>query len=460
MLMLAYSRLRVSAVVTALLLGGCSDYLTAPDALHDPNNPSSATTNQSFMAAQAGLFALQESHVTMDICQWMQQCAGVGGRFLEDEGNYNIDATIFNSDWIGIYTGGGLVDVRRVQSLADASGDKTYGAIARIIEAINVSYAADVWGDMPYREALTSATPVFDPQMQVYDDLQTLLDRAIADLTTGTGAGPGAFDLMYGGDRQRWIAAAYTLKARLYMHTVEKLGPGQYAKAIAAAQKGIASAANDLRSVHAGGSLAERHMWVQFFQASGFGEDLVAGALLANLMKAQSDPRLSVYFTRNPAGDYGGFDVTAASTTPAAQISKIYPTTRLDASGTFRHPILTWSENQLILAEALFQTSGAAAALPFLTAERASAGLGATPATLQSIMEEKYVSLFMSAEVWNDWKRTCLPRLAPAVDQPAILERVFYGSTEENSNPNTPSTKTQSSTNGFRNTNDPVACAP
>jgi hypothetical protein len=459
--MLACSRLRAPAAAALLLLfAGCKDYLTAPEALHDPNNPSDATINQSFVASQSGLFALQEGHVTLDACQWMQQCAGVGGRFLETEGNYQITPTVFNSDWVGLFTGGGLVDVRRVQSLADASGDKTYAAISRVMEAINISYAADVWGDMPYREALTTATPAYDPQMQVYDDLQALLDRAIADLASGTGAGPGVFDLMYAGDRQKWIAAAYTLKARLYMHTVEKLGAGQYAKAIAAAQLGISNSANDLRSVHAGGSLVERHMWVQLIQASGFGEDIAAGARLVELMKARNDPRLGVYFTRNPAGGYGGHDVTATTSTPSSQISHLYPTTRLDASGTFRHPILTWAENQLILAEALLQTSGAAAAQPYLDAVRTSAGLTSTPATLQSIIEEKYVSLYMSIEVWSDWKRTCLPRLTPAVGQTAIPARVFYGSSEENSNPHTPSASTQLATNGFRNANDPVACAP
>jgi hypothetical protein len=457
--MLACSNVRLPIAVLLFLCAGCKDYLTAPTALHDPNNPSSATINQSFMASQAGLFALQESHVTMDICSWMQQCAGVGGRFLETEATYSINPTVFNSDWVGLYTGGGLVDVRRVETQADATGDKVYGAIARILEAINISYAADVWGDMPYREALTTGTPKFDPQMQVYDDLQGLLDQAIADLSGGAGAGPGAFDLMYGGAKPAWIAAAYTLKARLYMHTVSKLGVGQYAKAISAAQKGISSASNDLRSVHSGSGLAEKHIWAQFFLASGFGEDLVAGATLANLMSLRSDPRLSQYFVKNSNGGYGGHDVTATST-PSAQISHIYPTPRLDANGTFRHPILTWDENQLILAEALFQTQGAAAAQPYLNAARARAGLTPTPATLQSIMEEKYIALFMSAEVWNDWKRTCLPRLRPAIGQPSILKRVFYGSTEEQTNPNTPSAATQLATNGFRNANDPRACPP
>ena len=114
----------------------------------------------------------------------------------------------------------------------------------------------------------------------------------------------------------------------------------------------------------------------------------------------------------------------------------------------------------MILAEALFQTSGAAAAQPYLDAVRASVPLATTPATLQSIMEEKYVTLFMSIEVWNDWKRTCLPTLHPAIGQPNIPGRIFYGSTEEQTNSNTPSAATQLATNGFRNPNDPAGCPP
>ena len=34
--------------------------------------------------------------------------------------------------------------------------------------------------------------------------------------------------------------------------------------------------------------------------------------------------------------------------------------------------------------------------------------------TLADIMTEKYIALFQNTEVWNDWKRTCLPALTPA----------------------------------------------
>ena len=56
---------------------------------------------------------------------------------------------------------------------------------------MDIMFAADVWGDIPYAEAVgANTTPAFEPQMQVYTDLLTLLDKAIADLGAG-GTGPG-----------------------------------------------------------------------------------------------------------------------------------------------------------------------------------------------------------------------------------------------------------------------------
>ena len=86
-------------------------------------------------------------------------------------------------------------------------------------------------------------------------------------------------------------------------------------------------------------------------------------------------------------------------------------------------------------------------------------------------MEEKYIALFQNLEVWNDYKRTCLPALTPyetEVFANQIPGRLFYGETERNANPNVPDTETQvanggvriggPSVGGFRNPNDPNPC--
>jgi hypothetical protein len=447
----------------ALLIGGaagCNDFLTKEEVAQDPNNPTKATRDQLLVAAQAALFGLQESGIAQSVCMWMQQCAGTGGRFVEQRGtNYQRLSSDYNNDFSQLFIGGGLVDLRKIQASATTDGDKVYAGVAKVLEAFLIGFGADAWGNIPYSEAAgDKATPKFDNQLEVYSALQTLLTSAIADLD-GAGNGPGAFDLVYGGDKAKWKQAAYTLKARYYMHTAEGPTKGTfvsaaYQNAITAATSGIVSSANDFKAFHSAAT-SERNIWYQFLTASGFGQDLVAGARLVDLMKSRSDPRLSAYFLPNEAGGFGGLDVN--SNTPANQVSA------LNLVQDYRQPLLTWAENQLILAEAKFQTSGAAAALPHVNAVRQAAGLPALTAaqvTLQSIMEEKYVALFQNVEVWSDYRRTCLPVLDPAGAAMEIPGRVYYGQAEENANPNTPTVTQQDATNGGRNPNDPTACTP
>jgi Starch-binding associating with outer membrane len=64
------------------------------------------------------------------------------------------------------------------------------------------------------------------------------------------------------------------------------------------------------------------------------------------------------------------------------------------------------------------------------------------------VMTEKYITLFQNIEVWNDFKRTCIPALTPAAGKSEIPARLLYGTTERQTNPNTPS-------NPPRNWNDP-----
>lgn len=448
-----------SGVLAGLCLAGlaaCNNFLNADKAVADPNNPTVATTNQLFSGVLANIYGEQEGPVAMIVCEWMQQCAGVGGRFVDQQGTYSITNGSFDGSFASIYTSGGLLQIRQIESNTDAAGDKIYKGVAEVLEAMDVLWGADIWGDMPYREAVTnSTTPNFDPQQQVYSDLLALLDKAIADLGSGSGPGPGAFDIIYNGSTAKWIEAAHTLKARIYLHEVEKLGAAQYTSALAEAKKGISSPADDWLAKHEDQPTTARNMWAQF-QLTSFGQDLVAGSTLANIMVAQNDPRLPQYFATNGAGGYGGYDVST-QTTPGNLISSILGSGRTNNT-TFAQPIITYDENQLIIAEASFQTGDkatAAAALNTVRARYAKPAI-ATP-TLNDIMTEKYIALFQNVETWNDYKRTCLPVLKPSRGKARIPGRLFYGQTEEQTNPHTPSADAQ---NLFtvRNWNDPNAC--
>ena len=455
---------KISILAAALALSaGCSSFLETDKAISDPNNPSVANRNQLFVGVQANIFGQQEGAVAMTSCIWMQQCAGINGRFVETYGLYGVNALSHDTDFITVYAAGGLLGIRAVQASADADGDLKFRGVAKVLEAMNMAFAADVWGDVPYSDAVaTNATPAFDQQAAVYSALLTLLDAAITDMG-GAGAGPGQFDLIYGGDMTKWIKTAHMLKARIHLHRIEAeaagvaaFGTGNAAAALTEATAGYTSAADDFLAYHTTAT-SERNMWAQF-QNTAFGTDLVAGSTLAGIMNAQADPRRAEYFGLNGLGAYGGYNATTQNT-PPNQISPISGSARTD-DPTFRQPIMTFEERELIRAEANFRAGGAGVvtATTLLNSVRALHGTGPIGvATLNDIMTEKYILLFGNIEAWSDWKRTCLPARTPSASNTVIPGRLFYGDTEEQTNSNTPASSAQN-LNTVRNDNDPAAC--
>ncbi len=440
--------------VCLLALTGCRNFLLADNAITDPNNPSDATKDQFLVGAESNLMGVEENHLAQVVCEWMQQCGGIGGRFVDVEGAYGIQDGSLESSWDNTYSQGGLIALRKLQALSTQTKDLQYLGIAEAMEAMEMTTVADVWGNVPYRQAVDSSlTPKLDPQLQVYDDLLVLLDKAIGDLAAGSGA-TRTSDLFYAGSKQRWTELAYTLKARIYLHLVEVRGQGQYDLAIAAATKGISSPDGDLKGVHSTSS-GQQNVWYQFQQTS-FGSDLVAGSLLVNLMTARNDPRLADYFGPNTSGGFIGYDVASQDQNP--DFATIVGAGRNTA--TFAQPYVTYVENQLILAEAYSQRQGVAAAQPYLNAARSSIGFKTdVVATLDNIMTEKYIDLFQNYEVWNDYKRTCLPARTPALGFTQIPGRVYYPQQEQQVNgANVPTVEVQRATNGFRNPNDPNPC--
>jgi len=114
---------------------------------------------------------------------------------------------------------------------------------------------------------------------------------------------------------------------------------------------------------------------------------------------------------------------------------------------------------------------------PFDAARASVPGLAVKVITsINDIMEEKYVAMFQNIEVWNDYKRSCYPAIAaiqppnaPAAFGGKVPGRLYYGTTEQNANPNVPNRSVQNqfggnvvttppATAGFRNPNDPNPC--
>lgn len=445
-----YWRLAVTALLPALVAVGCSDWLTGNKLTNDPNNPTTAARSNLLVGIQAGQTVLQTGDLARLFSMWMQQMAGTDRQYVS-LGVYTYDEDAFSADWTAIYAGGGLIDIRALQKAALDANDTTYAGVGYVLEGWTMGTAASIWGDIPYSQAVSDVLqPKLDSQQVVYATVQAKLDTAIAYLacTSPTCAGPGSADLWYGGDPTLWTALAHTLKARFYMHVAERI-PQAYDSAFAQTDSGIASPAGDLNSFQSD-IPQEQNIWFQFMQKQRQGY-ISAGAFLVNLLKAQNDPRLQDYFE-----PIGGGGIVGAPPNTAGNFSQLNPATR--GAPSFKQPMVTFAENELIRAEAALKksTPDQAAADAAYNAARTAANLPtASGVNLPTIMNEKYISLFQNGiEVWNDYKRTCLPAITPA--QPGgVPRRLLYPlSAERNANPNVPPPQQQP----LFNWNDPNAC--
>lgn len=425
-------------------VGACNNFLTGGELSTDPNRPTSGTPQARFEAIQPSLWALLSSDLARTTSVWMQYLEGINFQYTSVN-IYVHDESTTGGFQAGLYTGGGLVDLREIESEATAQGDSLLLGQAQVMEGFMIGTGADLFGDLVYSQALTNTpNPTLDNQLDVYDAVQTLLSSAIGNLTGSgpTNFGAGNSDLVYGGDAEKWTALAHTLKARFYLHTAE-VRPTAYAQAETEAESGITDPADDYKAIWSG-SLNEQNFWFQFFvnQRAGY---IVPNEFFVNLLQTAGDPRLHEYFNSDES------DLSD---------------TRLDP--TFSQPLVTAQENDLIWSEAAFRTSDPGTAQTQLNNARAAAATVCTAETgstcvippisasgatlLRAILTEKYIAMFQNIEAYNDYKRTCFPNLTPTVTGLIIPARFFYDTSERQTDTNIPDPAAQPT----RNANDPA----
>jgi len=465
----------------ALIGAGCSDFLSGPGLTENPNNATQGTAIQQLIAVQANMFTRMEGQLARSAGIFTQQIIGSNNQQLTWGTQYGASESDIPAHQSAFYTGAGLLGLRNIQAAAAAANDPLLGGIAKIWEGFAFGTATSVWGDLPYSQALDPniLTPKLDPQQTIYAEVQKRLDEGIVLLRTAPTTGncnPQGGDLIYcatavtaATEINRWIAAAYTLKARFYLHLVERQGNAAYTLALAAAQTGIAEAPTttvqaqngqapgDFRSFHGTTLDQDGNIWAEFLNSR---QDLVAGDALVSILKARADPRLQAYFNANASGNFVGSN---QNNVPVGTGGPSVINTSVRRVFSFRQPYVTWAENQLIMAEAKFQLGDVPGATVNVNNVRVAVGMPALAVvTFNDVMLEKYIAMFQNIDVWSDFKRTCIPLVTPFGSAPEVPGRLPYSVTERTANPNIPLPSAYpAGTTGpspLRNWNDPNPC--
>src|SRR5664279_3833384 len=396
-------KLALAAATSVLLLAGCSDFLKGPGLSNNPNVPTTASADQLWVGSQVAVMAQWENYPFMLFFLWAQQISGVNRQWQ----NYadfqaGTDQGAADGAFNQTYGPGGLVDLRKVDTIVTASGNLKFRGEAEVLEALYIGTAADMFGSIPYSTALTPI-PTYDTQANVYDEVQTTLNRAITDLSSAASSansGPGA-DLFFGKNYAKWIGTANTLKARFFMHTA-RTGTATYSAAILDsvikyASIGISNDTGSMYTRHTG-TPGEQNLFASFlFSRAG---DVEASSMHINLIKQAGEANLlPKYYLPNSIDSVFGSSPDASSPGVSA-----FATVDSTSVG-----IVTYVENQMLLAEANFINGTAVGGTPLniLNAYRTTVGganLAVAGAALhQAILREKYIHDFFGVEVWDDY---------------------------------------------------------
>ncbi len=128
--------------------------------------------------------------------------------------------TAFDPQWRAVYSRA-LPDIRALVPQAEAQALYTHVGISKVLEAFMMMTLVDYFGDVPYSQAtqpLEFENPKLDSGAEIYTKMEALLNEAIVDFEKEEFAKPSN-DLFYGGDEDKWIKLANTLKLRIYVQT-------------------------------------------------------------------------------------------------------------------------------------------------------------------------------------------------------------------------------------------------
>jgi hypothetical protein len=342
-----------------------------------------------------------------------------------------------------------LRQVLKMEQSALAQNKAEYLALAKYYRAWYFLQLTQMFGDIPYAEALKGeeqiAAPKYDQQQDIYLSILNDLKAANASITASTPAVLG--DIVYGGNMQQWKKAINSLSLRVLMSLSRRAN-----EPALELQKRFSEIVNNPTDYPIYSSNADnaqlKYYDLQdnrypYFNSNDMQTAQYMEETFVDLLKSLNDVRLFSFadkapkFSSLPATDfnaYGGVKGSAPvnennARTVAGEASKINPR-------FYRNPInepsiaLGYAELQFILAEAVqrgwtsgtaatYYAAGIRASMQFYGIEEASINQYLSQNTvqltsanaLQQILTQKYIASFMNSgwQPFFEQRRTGIP---------------------------------------------------
>ncbi len=294
------------AFMSVLVLAAC-DPLT--DLNVDDKNPSAVPAGTLFANSTVELMDFMSScNVNVNNFRlWSEQWSQTT---YPDESNFQlVERNVNGRAWNTLYATV-IKDARAAKAIMEAdqflSADnkRAQGAIMEVVEIFAFHLLVDIFGDIPYTEALDTdnLTPKYDDDAAIYADLATRLDAAIEGLNVPSGL--GSYDIIYGGDSDAWKKFANSLKLRMAIRMADMDNAKAKSMVEAAVSSGVfSSSADDFKISYQGSTPNTNPVWESLVQSGR--TDFVGSNTLIDVLNNLDDPRRAAFFKSNIVDSLG-----------------------------------------------------------------------------------------------------------------------------------------------------------
>ncbi len=447
--------------IFAILMSGCKeDWLS--ELSDNPNQPSNAPV-QLLLPAALKNFAVREVGLNTRVSPWMGYASFAGGYSIDDNTlTYYVNQG--NPSIWGYYD-----DLKNVDYMEKTAGELEnmdyFVGIAKILKAYGFQKLVDAYGDVPYSEAFKGVEnffPSYDGDKSIYDANLADINEAIniiQNANAATEINPADNDIMFGGNMDRWLQFANTLKLRYLIRQSEVIGSGAQGEINNTLSIGFLEAGANVNPGFLSSAGKQSPLWDAFgtdpggaLHSDGY-TYIRAGGAAMDFLKENNDPRLFyIYAALGKAPNKSGFfDVVE----DAAEYVGVYygdrgTATSLGTSGVSgigngilkgddaSVALISAAQSYFLQAEAVFRgwISGGddkakelyengivasfetldvddaqSAAEDYYSQENELVSWDASPDKLEAIITQKWISMAYTfpIEAWLEYRRTGYP---------------------------------------------------
>jgi hypothetical protein len=402
----------------------------------DPNNFTDAPGESIIGQANLTWVLATEGESSRMAGIFTDQFTGFSNQFVNFE-VYDVKSGDFDGIWNNNYAGG-IAQTRIVQQKAIEASNARLLGVSQIVEAVMAAELAALFGDVPYSQSAQPVefpSPKFDDQLEVFAAAQKLLTEGIGNVSNAKVSD------FYGSpvfvkNSALWSEVAHSLKARYYLITKE------YSKARDEAKLGVSTDDKSLMAFHSD-IAGQGNLYYQFGIEQRGGYLTATRSHLRKMLNPSDNTVGRILFTPGDEARYNSY----------FQGNELNYSVTGNFGQAKSFPIVDWYENQFILAETevrLGNDDAAKVAFNKVRTALAKKYAASFPEVqiggntlLKVILEEKYITMVGSPQVYNDVRRTKNLLNIPIKNNLAssIPQRFLYPEVEINTNKSFPGVK-------------------